>query len=147
MKTGELHRLLGRVYRIHHKCSDTRLSKFGITPGQPRMLNYLTHHDGCIQKDFSDNCDLEPATVTNILAVMEKSELVRRESDPNDRRVLHVFITEKGVQTHQKVEEVFAVLEQECFEGFSDQEKELSILFLNRIYANLKKADETKTNV
>lgn len=146
MKTGELHRLLGRVNRIHHKCSYKKLLKFGITQGQPRMLNYLINHDGCIQKELSDNCDLEPATVTNILAGMEKSELIRRESDPNDRRVLHVFLTEKGVQTRMKVEEVFAVLEEECFTGFSDEEKELSVLFLNRIYDNLKKADETTIN-
>lgn len=141
METGEIHKLLARVYRIHRKCSFERFAQFGITPGQPRLLDFLAHSDGCMQKDISNDCDLEPATVTDILALMEKSDLVRRESDPNDRRVMRVYLTEKGIRTHRQVEEIFARLEDECFRGFSEQEKETYMLFLKRIYENLKKAE------
>ncbi len=141
MKIGDLHKLLARVYRIHRKCSYTRLAQLDVTPGQPRLLDYLIQHDGCIQKDISIDCDLEPATVTNILAGMEKAALIRRASDPNDRRSTHVFLTERGRQTHQQVEAVFAQLEGECFEGFSKEEKELSMQLMQRMYENLKRAD------
>lgn len=143
MKIGDLHKLLARVYRIHRKCSYTRLAQLDVTPGQPRLLDYLIQHDGCIQKDISTDCDLEPATVTNILIGMEKSDLIRRECDPNDRRSMHVYLTEKGMQTHKQVEAVFAQLEGDCFEGFSKDEKELSMQLMQRMYENLKKADGT----
>ncbi len=147
MKTGDLHKLLARVYRIHRKCSHTRLAQLEVTPGQPRLMDYLTRKDGCVQKDIASDCDLEPATVTDILCGMEKFGLIRRESDPNDRRLMHVFLTEKGRQTHEQVEAVFSRLEGECFAGFSEEEKELSMQFLQRMYENLKKADGVELDV
>lgn len=146
MVHGELHRLLAKVHRLQHKCSSTELARFGITPGQPRILNYLSAHNGCIQREFSENCDLEPATVTNILVIMEKSGLVQRTSDPGNRRVQHVFLTEKGSQTQQQVQAVFSSLEDDCFAGFTPAEMELSVQFLNRIYDNLKKISRAKTD-
>lgn len=147
MKTGDLHKLLARVYRIHRKCSYTRLSQLDVTPGQPRLMDYLVQHDGCIQKNIATDCDLEPATVTNILCGMKKSGLIRRESDPNDRRSMHVYLTGRGMQTHEQVEAVFARLEGECFEGFSEEEKLLSMQLLQRMYENLKKADGAEFDV
>lgn len=142
MKTGDLHRLLAKTSRMHYKCSQTRLLKFGMTPGQPRLLDYLYEHDGCIQKDLSENCDLKPATVTNILSGMEKGGLIFRLNDSSDRRILRVFLTEKGTQVQQKIDKAYGTLEKECFEDFSDQEKEAMMILLDRVYYNLKHMDQ-----
>jgi DNA-binding MarR family transcriptional regulator len=142
MKTGELHQLFLKTSRMHYKCSQTKLLKSGITPGQPRILNFLYEHDGCIQRELSKSCDLKPATVTNILAGMEKADLIFRINDSTDRRILRVFLTDKGTQAQQKLDRVFAALEKDCFEDYSDQEKEAMHIFLDRIYFNLKKMEE-----
>jgi DNA-binding MarR family transcriptional regulator len=142
MKNGELNRLFAKTSRMHNKCSQAELLKSGITPGQPRILDFLYGHDGCIQRELSKNCDLKPATVTNILAGMEKADLIFRINDSTDRRILRVFLTDKGAQAQQKIDRAFAALEKDCFEDFSDQEKEALQIFLERIYFNLKKRDE-----
>lgn len=144
MNRGELHRLLAKVYRIHGKCSLNELSQLGITQGQPRILHHLSAHDGCIQRDFSRQFDLEPATVTNILSIMEGNGLIRREYDPEDRRVLRVFMTSKGRQAHERVEEIFASLEEECFKDFSDNDKKTAFIIMNRIYDNLKNLQKSR---
>jgi DNA-binding MarR family transcriptional regulator len=131
IQDGEFHRLLAKSHRLHSKRSFTDLAKIGISHGQPRILHYLSSHD-----------DLEPATVTDILAVMEKAELVRRETDPDDRRALRVFLTKKGARIHTEVEEIFVAVEKECFRGFSRDEKQQTLRFLERIYDNLKSGTE-----
>jgi DNA-binding MarR family transcriptional regulator len=142
IQDGEFHRLLAKSHRLHSKRSFTDLAKIGISHGQPRILHYLSSHDGCIQRTIAENFDLEPATVTDILAVMEKAELVRRETDPDDRRALRVFLTKKGARIHTEVEEIFVAVEKECFRGFSRDEKQQTLRFLERIYDNLKSGTE-----
>jgi len=135
---GEFHRLLAKVFRLHGKTVFGRLAPYGITQGQPRLLHYLIAHDGAIQRDISADNDLEPATVSNILSVMEKAGLVRRGSDPDDRRITRIFITAKGRRAYDRAEAAFREVETSCFDGFSAAEKADFMRCLERIYDRLK---------
>lgn len=143
-KPGEFHRLLARAHHLHVKVASVDLAKLDVTQGQPRLLHYLSENDGCIQKELCDRCDLEAATVTNILAAMEKAGTIKRESDPEDRRVQRVYLTAKGRQTDARVQEIFVAMEEDCFRGFTGQERERTLEYLDRIYANLKAVKERK---
>jgi DNA-binding MarR family transcriptional regulator len=138
--SSELHRKLARVYHLHHRRADAELAPLGVTCGQPRILHHLDSRDGCIQRDLSEQCNLEPATVTNILALMERNGLIARERDAEDKRAYRVFRTEKGTEVHDRVESVFAKLEAECFRGFTAAEREQFFASLDRVYDNLKSA-------
>ena len=78
-------------------------------------------------------------TTTNILAAMEKEELIYRERNPKDKRILNVYLTQKGTETQKKVEKVFLELDEMCFDGFSQEERIDAINILNRLYENLLK--------
>ena len=78
---------------------------------------------------------------------MEKEELIYRERNPNDKRILNVFLTEKGIKAQKEVERVFLELDEICFEGFTEEEKSETINILNRLYDNLaKKREQYKCN-
>ena len=70
---------------------------------------------------------------------MEKEELTYRERNPKDKRILNVFLTEKGIEAQKKVEKVFLELDEICFDGFSEKERIDAINTLNRLYENLAK--------
>ena len=70
---------------------DTRL-----TPGQPKILDYLLHHDGAIQKEIAIFCHIEPASLTAILNGMENKGYIERRTAGSNRRSLHVYLTETG---------------------------------------------------
>ena len=141
---GEFHRLLAKVFRLHGKTVFGRLAPYGITQGQPRLLHYLLAHDGSSQRDISADNDLEPATVSNILSVMEKAGLVRRESDADDRRITRVFITAKGRKAYDRAEAAFRAVEDSCFSGFSPEEKAAFMDSLERIYDRLRAEGGTR---
>lgn len=142
MEKGKLDQLLAKISRLHSRVSFTEFSKIGITQGEPRILHYLNSHEGCIQRELCENCHLEPASVTNILAKMEHDGLVNRRYEPDSRRNLQVFLTPKGRESIQYVDQVQQLLEEECFSGFTCGEKEQVGLFMKRICSNLMKAED-----
>jgi DNA-binding MarR family transcriptional regulator len=137
IRSQTLHMTLIRLSKNHRRRAHAEFSKVGITGGQPKILDFLSANDGCIQREIANYCNIEPATVTSILGIMEKSELIYRNQDPKDKRVLKVFLTDKGKMAQKEVERIFNLIDMECFEGFSEEEKSETIKILNRLYKNM----------
>ena len=52
--------LLYRAFHAQRKCLRPFMAELGLAPGQPKVLLYLAGHDGCMQKDVAEHCDIEP---------------------------------------------------------------------------------------
>ena len=124
---------------MHKNMAKKEFQKVNLTEGKPKLLNFINNNPGCSQREIASCCKIEPATATSILASMEKENLIYRERNSKDKRILNVFLTEKGVDAQGKVEKVFLELEKVCFDGFSQQERTDAINTLNRLYENLVK--------
>jgi DNA-binding MarR family transcriptional regulator len=48
-----------------------------------------------------------------------------------------VYLTEKGRAAQGQVEKIFCMIDDQCFDGFSETEKSLTIDILERLYNNL----------
>jgi len=142
LKIDTLHGSLIRLNKIHRKMAGYKFKEINLTEGKPKILNFLSDNPGCSQREVATFCRIEPATTTNILAGMEKEELIYRERNPKDKRILNVFLTEKGKKSQMKVEKVFMKLDEICFDGFSEEERKEAINLLNRLYENLSKEKE-----
>lgn len=133
-----LHRVLHLLRMQHRDRTHEELMKIGITEGQPKIIRYLKRNNGCIQRELANNCHVKAPTVTSLLANMEKSGLIYRTTNSGDRRILNVFLTEKGEETYDVIEEIFCRVDEECFYGFSEEERESIIDTLYRLYFNMK---------
>ena len=136
-----LHSLLWQVIRQHFIRHHHLLHKIGLHKGQPPILAMLWERDGLTQKEIAETLRLRPSTVTAVLKGMEKAGLLRREPDPEDMRVSRVYLTEKGKHLKKDVEEIIKTLEEECFAGFTLEEKVLLRRFLIQIRDNLKRVN------
>lgn len=137
-----LHKSLRTAHWAHRKRMWEEFIQIGLTEGQPKILGLLKWNDGCIQREIAVNCHIKASTVTSILLNMEKAGLIYRATNPRDRRILNVYLTEKGKKSNEEIEAKFRTVDEECFEGFTEEEKAQTILFLNRINDNLKKRKE-----
>ena len=93
-----LHYLLMSDHLMFQKALDSRVKDTGLTPGQPKILDYLLNHDGAIQKDIAVFCHIEPASLTVILSGMENKGYIKRQTDNGNRRSLHVYLTDTGLR-------------------------------------------------
>lgn len=102
----------------------SKLSESGLTAGQPKVLDYLGLHDGSVQKDIALACQIEPATLTGLLARMEEKGLILRRSENSNRKSIHVYLTPQGKEKQQMVREAFDELEKRLFEDMPQEEQE-----------------------
>ena len=65
-----LHYLLMADHSLLRKRFFAEIQPLGLTPGQPKVLEYLQAHDGAMQKDIARGCCIEPATLSPQLTVM-----------------------------------------------------------------------------
>ena len=113
------------------------LAEIELSPGQPKLLDYLYEHDGCIQKELASVCEVESATITRLLARMEHAGLIERRTSASDKRSVTVFLTEKGRHAGTVVRERFAGIEAGAFAGLDGKDRKLFLELLCKIYDNL----------
>ncbi|MBU3156726.1 MarR family transcriptional regulator [Clostridium estertheticum] len=133
----ELHYILRLCHTLCNKKILLQTSTLGLSPGQPKILEFLEHHNGCEQKEIAKACEIEPATVTNLLARMEKSHLIERKQLNGNRRSLHVSLTKEGEIVTTKVLKIFEEVRKKAFEGFTVEEQAGTFRLLTKMFDNL----------
>jgi len=68
----------------------------GLTSGQLHVLEILREREPMKPSDFLPLLETTPAAVTTLLDRMERSGLVERRRDEQDRRIVWVYMTELG---------------------------------------------------
>ena len=139
-----LHYLLMSDHFMIQKALVSSVKDTGLTPGQPKILDYLLHHDGAIQKEIAMFChkSIQDSTLrfpegTTILNGMEKKGYIERKSVENNRRSLHVYLTKTGREYADRLNLEFAKIESKALKGFSETSKQQLYDLLGRIYQNM----------
>lgn len=126
------------VSRMHYHRTHILLSEIGIYHGQPPLLFTLEHKDGLSQREIADILKTAPSTITVMIKRMEKSGILFRRKDLEDQRVSRVYLTDEGRAVCQKAKEAIKALSEECFDGFSEEEKSNLKLLLQKMGKNLE---------
>jgi DNA-binding MarR family transcriptional regulator len=129
--------LLAQVCRLHHARVHTLLEELGLYRGQPPVLFALWEQEGATHGELAARLHVKPATITKMIKRMEKAGFVERRSDPQDQRVSRVYLTDAGRSIRERVEQVWRTLDEETFEGFSAEERDLLQRFFLQMRENL----------
>nr|WP_205516654.1 MarR family transcriptional regulator [Paenibacillus sp. SYP-B3998] len=95
-----------------------------LTEGQLHVLELLSANERMKPSDLIEFLSTTPAAVTTLLDRMEKNQLIARERDEKDRRIVWVNVTDTG--------------KAECERGTGIREKLLNS-YLNRVSAHNQK--------
>lgn len=116
---------------IGKKVEDT-----GIYRSQHRLLMILGKHPDCSQTVIANKMEISPAAVAVSLKKLEKSGYITRSCDEEDNRMNHVVITEKGKKAIDQSILYFQEIEDAVFDGFTEEELETYVAFLERFISN-----------
>ena len=108
------------------------------------ILGYLSRnseHD-IFQKDVEAYFGIGRSTVTNIIKLMEKKQLIRRESVERDARLKKLVLTDKGRDADEKVKTMMDWMEQSLLEGITQEEQAGFYRMLDKLQMNLKRQKE-----
>ena len=64
-----------KIFRLFHaQRAELRPmgAALGLGAGQPKLLNYLSVHGSCMQKELADYFEVDPAAISRMLAALER---------------------------------------------------------------------------
>lgn len=125
---------LRKVDYIIRKNGRMILSDFGITVPQFTALQVLINDGDMTIGELSQQMDLACSTITDLIDRMEKNELVKREKDQKDKRVVRVVVLEKGHDILQRVLDRRISFLEVKLEGLSETEVEGLKTALEKLY-------------
>ncbi len=77
---------------------NTEAAKADITTSIGFVLLNIDQEQGTPATKIAPLLGLEARSLTRILKSMEEKNLIYKESDPNDKRLVRIFLTEKGLE-------------------------------------------------
>ncbi len=117
---------------------DQRLAEYGITSLQFLVLAPLWTNGSMTQKEIQHQMSITPASVTGLIDTLVNKGLVIRKTDLEDSRSKRIYLTEKGKLLIPKCNLITDELEEIISQGFSQEEHDLLLSWMKKVYRNLK---------
>jgi len=128
------------TYRAIFQDLQNRLAPHDIPIGIFFFLRVLWDEEGLTQRELGDRAgSLESATVEQ-LREMEERGLIRRRRSDDDRRKVHVYLTDHGRTLKDKLLPIGLDVNETALRGFTVGEAAFLRLALNKIKANVDAA-------
>ena len=139
MADRRLYYKLNQAQHLLSKRVDAELAgALGIKTAQLGAVFFLLEHDGCMLKEISAGLGLNNSAITTLVVRMEKGGLLTRESCSVDGRSYRMHLTDKAKSIGQKAIPVAKELNSMLAQGFSDEEIDTVIRFLDSIISLAK---------
>lgn len=118
-------------------------NNLNLTKEQVIVLKRLHDHDGMNQNELAFLTLRNKSSLTRLLSNMERNCYITRHQSTVDKRIKHVYLTQLGKDTFQKIKPILKNVMKTIEHGISDQEKEQMITTLKKIQHNLNSKIES----
>jgi len=93
-----------------------------VTVTQTGILFLLKQKDGQTMTELSQILGLDNSTITGLIDRMERTGLVKRNSNPVDRRSSHIYITPDGLDECRQASAIMRQTNDKIKSGFSEED-------------------------
>ena len=136
-KDNTLGTLVHEVAHLLRTHIDRRVEPYNLTRAKWLALGVLDRREGITQTELADYLDLDKSTIGRLLDRLEERGFIRREKDPDDRRILRIFIAETAHPVLSELEQVADDVRQQALSGLSKTEQTQLLTLLGKVKENL----------
>ena len=129
--------LLAKLTISHRNLLEKSVTEVGLHSGQVFVMMELWKKDGQRQVDLAEKLNLAPPTVNKILGGLLESDFVKRAKYEDDARSTRIFLTDRGKEVKDALEEKWVELEVQTIEGMTETEA----LILKQLLQKMMGAD------
>ena len=94
----EIRKQIRKVEKYAYQHSQELMRDFGITGPQMGVLRVISSNSAISLSDIANRMGLHITTVEGIINRMQHRKFVKKQKSAKDKRVVEVFITEKGAK-------------------------------------------------
>ena len=137
----EIGRAMKRIHLAFRRNGDKMLEKYGLTMPQMSLMLFLFRKadagERVIQRDIEEALNLKTSTVSGTLDRLEKNGFICRVSEPDNRRVHRIEMTEKAFGMKEEGKKDIREFEENLLSPLSGEEQAKLQEMLQRILENL----------
>ncbi len=134
---------LKRAYQATRKVMDEQLAQFGTTSSQLDVLIYLLKNGRTEQRKLQSALGVTSATLTRMVDIMVKHNLIERQASAEDARVNWISLLKNGLTLCHTLKQREAGYLEQIFKGFSKSEVALLTDWLERVANNMGDSSES----
>jgi DNA-binding MarR family transcriptional regulator len=134
-----LGRYISILYRSGKMYINNKFEKYNIGNGQYLFLLSLSHNEGVTQEEMSCKLFIDKGTTAKAIKRLEDEGYVKRSVDDKDKRAYKVYLTEEGRKVTAEISEVIHDWNDILTSGFTEEEKRIALILLQRMLENKNK--------
>jgi DNA-binding MarR family transcriptional regulator len=112
------------------------LGELGITSTQASMLFMIASGRCSLAAELARDYGIDASAVTRLIDRLEKRNLLSRVRSSEDRRAVHLAVTDEGRELAAKMPNIFGGVVDKALAGFTPEEVGFLKSMLRRILAN-----------
>jgi DNA-binding MarR family transcriptional regulator len=125
--------LLVQVSTLYKVKIEKELNRLNLHSGQIFVLFELWKNDGLSQTELAEKLKVSAPTINKMVKSLMKNGFVICADCANDRRVIRVYLSPKGVAIRPQVEEIWIKLEEKLVDNLTATER----LVLSQLFAKV----------
>jgi DNA-binding MarR family transcriptional regulator len=122
----------------HHRLGRRPAAAEPLTGRQMEAVVYLSHRRRVTMGEFAAGLEISPAAASELVARLSEKDVVRRETDPDDRRVVYVRLAGAAAQYAGEVYEAWRRQLDAVFARYPDIDPDTLVAFLGDLVDHLK---------
>ena len=127
------------IARLQRNAFDRKVAALNVTRSQWAMIAIVARYPGSTQRTIAEYLQMSEASAGRLIDRLCADGLLERRDRRDDRRARAVFLTDKAEPLLARLGAIAAESEQRMFNGFSDDEIEALLDFMERIYQNVSR--------
>jgi DNA-binding MarR family transcriptional regulator len=135
---------LAQVARASKSQSAEVMSRAGIYTGQNFLLDELWREDNLPLGELARRIGVEVPTLTRMSQRMEAAGILIRSSDPHDRRLVRIGLTERGWRLRETLPAMLDQVAASGLHGMTAEECEQLISLLHRVATSMARPERAE---
>lgn len=100
------------------------------------LLHLLTQGQGIVQEQLVEQLDVSKPAISRTLASLEAKHYITRQRDPNDKRALRIWLTDKALESGPTIEQAYNYVFNLALQDISQDELDFFLILFRRISKN-----------
>jgi DNA-binding MarR family transcriptional regulator len=115
--------VIARLDRAIRRGIEERLAPHGLSLSQYTALSVLRNRPGLSNAQLARRTFVTPQAMNEVVASLEDAKLIKRDVDPNHRRILRARLTARGNRLFERLDQKIGDLEEQMLAGLSEAER------------------------
>lgn len=134
---------MASVMRRVHADQSFRCSELKVSPPQVRILFFIAkQREDVALKDLAEMLGVTPGAVTQFVDALVETNLVKREEDAKDRRIIRIKLTTLALSKLEEFRKGYLASVNRVFSVLSDSEIKEFVALLEKVDANPVRREE-----